>query len=48
MLKNLVHNLFILSDDEFKELGGYCLSGGGGIDSLHLQPTVYVNLDFNL
>ena len=35
MLKNVVHDLFLLSDDEFRELGGYCLSGGG-----HLQPTL--------
>ena len=29
MLKILVHDLFLLSDDEFRELGGYCLSAGG-------------------
>ena len=35
MLKNLMHGLLLLSDDGFRELGRYCLSGGG-----HLQPTL--------
>ena len=48
MLKILAHDLFLLFDDEFRELGGYCLSAGGGIHSPHLQPTWYVNFHFIL
>ena len=48
MLKNLVHDLFLISDDKFTELEGVLLKRGGGIYSPHLQPTIYVNLHFNL
>ena len=36
MLKNLVHDLFLIYDDKFRELEGVLLKRGGG----DLQPTL--------